>query len=84
VKSGKVEDVNDKTVEAFFREATPDHDNTRKMFSLMNMECLKWHTDRIPKLFGSDATDAALSELFKTIVRIVVKLRSEAQENRAR
>ncbi|KAF2494796.1 hypothetical protein BU16DRAFT_48193 [Lophium mytilinum] len=83
VVSGKVEDVNEKNVEAFYRKATPYQDDTGKMFQLLKMECLNWHTDRIPSRFGDGAIDATIADLFNTVMRVVIKLRSEVQEKRA-
>ncbi|KAF2804590.1 uncharacterized protein BDZ99DRAFT_575239 [Mytilinidion resinicola] len=84
VVSGKVEDVNDKNVEEFYRKATPYQDDASKMFLFMKMECLNWHTDRLPQRLGDGEVDATLAGLFNTVMRMVIKLRSEVQERRAR
>lgn len=82
MKSGKVEDVTDHNVRDFFRKALSFYDDPHKMFSLMNKEVHKWHTDRTLQLFNTKAVDANLSELFNTITCVVVELRLEAQGNR--
>lgn len=55
--------------------------DTSKKFAFMKMECLKWHTDRVPKMCGGKE-DEALYELFKTAARVVVKIFAEVRSQR--
>ena len=44
----------------------------------MKMECLKWHTDRIPRRFGDRALeDEALANLFKVVTQVVIKIKGD-------
>jgi len=77
VKSGDCKDVSGSAVENFFRKALQER-SIEKMFALMSMECLKWHTDRIPRMFGA-MEDKALANLFNTVSQIVIKIRKETR-----
>jgi uncharacterized protein YqcC (DUF446 family) len=78
VKSGDCKDVSGSAVEEFFRKAPPQETgaNSKKMLALLKMECLKWHTDRIPRMFGV-IEDKALASLFNIVAQVVIKIRAE-------
>lgn len=62
-------------MEEFFRNVHSKDTSAEKMLALMKMECLKWHTDRIPRLFG--VVDKDLADLFNTVAQVVIKIRAE-------
>lgn len=83
VKSGDCKDVSESAIEEFFRKATPEDTDAEKMYTLMKMECLKWHADRIPRMFG-EIEDKTLATLFNTVARIVIKIRQETGQKLGR
>ncbi|OCK75815.1 hypothetical protein K432DRAFT_385925 [Lepidopterella palustris CBS 459.81] len=82
VKSGSWKDVTQQNVQYFFQKALATSDPS-KTFKFMQMECLKWHTDRIPKMFGS-IEDETISELFNTVAQIAITLRADAASRKGR
>jgi len=42
----------------------------------MKMECLKWHTDRIPRMFGT-IQDKTLTDMFNTVAQVVIEIRTD-------
>jgi limonene-1,2-epoxide hydrolase len=64
-------------VEEFFRKALQET-GAEKMLKFLTMECLKWHTDRIPRMYGA-IEDKALASLFNTVAQVVIKIRKETQ-----
>ena len=76
VKSGKCEDVSAAAIEEFFRKAPPKETSAKKMVGLIKMECLKWHTDRSPRMFGM-IEDKVLASLFNIVAQVVIKIRAE-------
>jgi hypothetical protein len=83
VKSGDWKDLSTSAIEEFFRNAPPQTDGVEKMFLLLKMECLIWHTDRIPKMFGV-IEDKALAGHFNTVAQVVIKIRAEIGRQRKR
>lgn len=81
VKSGRWGDVTDTAVEEFFQKALLATTDASKKSAFMRMECLKWHTDRVPKTCGGKE-DEALYELFKIVARVVIKIYAEAKSQR--
>lgn len=69
-------------VEEFFRKAPPEDSGAQKMAQFMKMECLKWHEDRIPRMFGA-IEDKELASLFTTVAQVAVKMRAETTSKRA-
>lgn len=53
------------------------------MFDIMKMECLKWHADRIPRMFGT-IVDSDLAALFTTVAQVAIKVRAETVRKRER
>jgi hypothetical protein len=70
-------------VEEFFRKSPPQDTDSRKMFALLKMECLKWHADRIPRMFGV-IEDQALAKLFHVVAQVVIKIRAEVAQEQGR
>jgi hypothetical protein len=83
VKSGEWKCVSEPAVEEFFRETLFKVADAEKVFAGMNIECRRWHTDRIPRMFGA-MEDKALADLFKIVAQVAIKLRAEAVKNRER
>jgi hypothetical protein len=77
VKSGNCKDVSESAVEEFFRKAIQET-TASKLLRLFNMECLRWHADRIPRMFGA-LEDKALANLFHTVAHVVIKMRDETR-----
>jgi hypothetical protein len=82
VKSGHWKDVTASAVEEFFQKAPPESHTVARRLDTMKMECLKWHTDRIPRLFGD--IDEDLAGLFKTVAQVAIKIRAETARKRER
>ncbi|CAI6303486.1 unnamed protein product [Periconia digitata] len=78
VKSGDYKDVSDTSVEEFFKKAVPQDANAATKLQYMKAECMKWHTDRVPRLFGV-IEDEALVRIFTTVAQVVVKMKQELQ-----
>lgn len=84
VKSGDWKDVSGPAVEEFFRKAPPQTNGVEKTFGIMKMECLKWHTDRIPRLLGPiEDKNKFLEGLFKTVAQVAIKIRADVARQRA-
>ncbi|KAF2676218.1 hypothetical protein K458DRAFT_437492 [Lentithecium fluviatile CBS 122367] len=80
VKSGNWRDVSESAVEEFFHKAPPPTTGADKMLAIMKMECLKWHADRIPRMFGM--IDSNLAGLFNTVTHVAIKIRAETGRQR--
>jgi hypothetical protein len=78
-----LKDLSTSAIEEFFRNAPPPTGGVEKMFLILKMECLKWHTDRIPKMFGA-IEDKTLAGHFNTVVQVVIKIRAEIGRKRER
>ncbi|PVH99184.1 hypothetical protein DM02DRAFT_672846 [Periconia macrospinosa] len=76
VKSGNYKDVSEAAIEEFFQKALPQDADSALTLAYMKAECLKWHTDRIPRMFGT-IEDETLTRLFNTVAQVVVRLRVE-------
>ncbi|KAF2476807.1 uncharacterized protein BDR25DRAFT_41267 [Lindgomyces ingoldianus] len=83
VKSGDWRGVSGPAVEDFFRKAPPQTTSAEKMLAIMKMECLKWHTDRVPRMFGV-IEDKNLADLFNTVAQVAIKIRAETGRQRER
>ncbi|KAF2107032.1 hypothetical protein BDV96DRAFT_606842 [Lophiotrema nucula] len=83
VKSGSWRGVSGPAVEEFFRQGPSPDTTAEKLFQFMKMECLRWHADRIPRMFGV-LKDEKLGGLFNIVAQVAIKLRAEAAERRER
>jgi hypothetical protein len=81
LKSGDWKDLSETAIEEFFRRALPEDADVEKRFSFLKMECLKWHTDRIPRMFGV-IQDGELADRFTMVARVAIKLRAELGRQR--
>lgn len=76
VKSHQYKDVTEDSIKLFLTKAPPaDYDYSKKL-ALFNAECLKWHADRIPRLFGS-IDDPSLTTFFHIVSQVAIKMRAE-------
>jgi hypothetical protein len=82
VKSGRYGDLQASNVETFYRKACPDAE-TPAMFKTMQAESLKWHPDKMCKLYPTCTPGDADKQVIDIICRVVLKLREGAKALRA-
>jgi hypothetical protein len=82
VKDGRYSDVRLSAVKDFYMKACPDSDNPTLMFKLMQKESLKWHPDKICALFRGASVGEAEKMVVDVIAKVVIELRSQANEKR--
>ena len=61
-------------VDYFFKMALPADADARKRLAFMRMECLNWHTDRIPRMFGR-IEDKELADRFKLVAQVAIRVK---------
>lgn len=78
VASGKLEDVDRKTVEIFYLSA-PVHKDGDELYNLLKTERVKWHPDKIQQRWGQLEKDVivAVNTTFQTIDSMWVERRSQ-------
>ena len=74
VKSLLWTDATEEAIEAFFKMALPADADARKRLAFMRMECLNWHTDRIPRMFGR-IEDKELADRFKLVAQVAIRVK---------
>jgi multidrug efflux pump subunit AcrA (membrane-fusion protein) len=82
VKSGRYGDLQASNVKAFYRKACPDAE-TSTMYKTMQAESLKWHPDKMCKLFPTCTPGDADKQVIDIICKVVLELRQGAKALRA-
>lgn len=71
--------MTDAAVKEFFRRGLPSANTAKENIRLMRKECLKWHEDRIPRLFGETGTDDGMKKSFNIPARVAIEVMQEIQ-----
>ncbi|KAI4870759.1 hypothetical protein F4820DRAFT_143721 [Hypoxylon rubiginosum] len=84
VKSGLRADVNEASVKLFFEKAPPAElvSSGEGLLELINVEIMRWHTDKVMQRFGPDVVNGAAKTALAIIAKVMIELRQEAQEKR--
>ena len=82
VRSGRVEDVTEGSVDIFYREGPPDK-SPAQLFKVITKENLKWHPDKSSKFFAGLDLSETEKAAAAIVARTVVALRGEFHERKS-
>ena len=80
--SGDRSDVVRSNVEMFFKKCITDTCSDAEAFKKLRVECLRWHPDKIVRIFGDTQPGPVDRMIVDMIARVVITLRAEARSRR--
>jgi hypothetical protein len=75
--------MTDAAVKEFYRRGLPLANTPKENIRLMKKECLKWHEDRTPRLYGGTESDDGMKKPFNMAARAAIEVMQEIQRRRS-
>jgi hypothetical protein len=69
--------MTDANVKEFFHCCLRDNISTKEKKSILSKECLKWHSDRLPRMFGLDKLDKTVTNLCEIAIRAAIEAKQK-------